>query len=105
MSATADSIRELHALHQRAKALRDRLTSGPKTLAARRALLASRQSSLEEARKALKDLKAHTRNKEVQIQQIQAKADDLRVRLNTVKKQDEYNAIVSQIAADNRNIA
>ena len=29
MPATADSLRDLHLLHQRAKALRDRLTSGP----------------------------------------------------------------------------
>ncbi len=31
MPATADNLRDLHLLHQRAKALRDRLTSGPKT--------------------------------------------------------------------------
>ena len=36
MSATtAENLRDLHELHQRAKALRDRLSSGPKTLAVR----------------------------------------------------------------------
>ena len=42
MPITASNLRELHQLHQRAKALRDRLTSGPKTLAARHAALAKR---------------------------------------------------------------
>ncbi len=49
MTATAEHLRDLHQLHQRAKALRDRLTSGPKTLAARQAALANRQAALEAA--------------------------------------------------------
>ena len=40
MTATAEILRELHLLHQRAKALRDRLASAPRTLAARQAALA-----------------------------------------------------------------
>src|SRR5690348_11250870 len=51
MSATADTLRELHHLHQRAKSLRDRLTSGPKTLAARQLGLANRLAALETSRK------------------------------------------------------
>ena len=42
MPATAENLRDLHHLHQRAQALRDRLTSGPKTLAARQAALLAR---------------------------------------------------------------
>ena len=47
MTATADALRDLHTLHQRAKAVRDRLESGPKTLAVRQAALAVRQADLE----------------------------------------------------------
>ena len=104
MPATADNLRELHQLHQRAKAIRDRLVSGPKTLASRQAILASRQAALEEARKALKDHKAGIKTKEGQVQSIQAKSTDLRVKLNTIKKQDEYNAIIHQLAADGKNV-
>ena len=57
MPATAENLRDLHLLHQRAQALRDRLSSGPKTLAARQAALAARQAELETARKALQDTK------------------------------------------------
>ena len=55
MPATADNLRDLHLLHQRARALQDRLSSGPKTLAARQAALAARQAELETAKKALQD--------------------------------------------------
>jgi uncharacterized protein len=103
-ATSAANLRELHALHQRAKALRDRLISGPKTLATRQAVLASRRAALEEARKALKDRKAQVKLKESQLQGIQAKSDDLRVKLNQVKKQDEYNAIMHQLASDRKNV-
>ena len=67
MTATAANLRELHQLHQRAKALRDRLISGPKTLAARQAALAARKAALEDARKGLQDAK-------VQLKQARAPA-------------------------------
>lgn len=105
MSAIAENLRELHGLHQRAKGLRDRLTSGPKTVAARQAFLAKRQAALEEARKAHKDLKAQTKNREVQLQSLQDKVTDLRVKLNQTKKQADYDAIRNQIAHDNAGIA
>lgn len=105
MSAIAENLRELHGLHQRAKGLRDRLASGPKTLAARETFLAKRQAAIEEARKALKDLQAQTRNREVQLQSMQDKVADLRVKLNQTKKQTDYEAIRNQIAHDNASIA
>jgi predicted nucleic acid-binding Zn-ribbon protein len=101
---TAQNLRELHALHQRARALRSQLESGPRTLAARQAVLASRLEALESARKDLKESKAQSKLKETQILSIKNKVDDLRTKLNTVKKQDEYNAIVAQIHADTKNI-
>ena len=100
MPATAENLRDLHQLHQRAKALRDRLTSGPKTLAARQAALANRQAALEAARKALQDAKVQLKKHEHSLQGHQAKIDDLKVKLNQVKKNEEYKAIQNQIAHD-----
>lgn len=105
MAATAANLRDLHALHQRAKALRDRLSSGPKTLAARQAALATRQQAIVDARKALQDAKARQKNKEVLVQGQQARIDDLKVKLNSVKKNEEYKAIQNQIAHDKASIA
>src|SRR4051794_6412784 len=101
MSATAESLRNLHELHQRAKALRDRLSSGPRTLAARQAALATRQAELEAARKALQDAKMHVKKHEHSLKGIETKIDDLKVKLNQVKKNDEYKALQNQIAHDN----
>jgi predicted nucleic acid-binding Zn-ribbon protein len=101
MPATADNLRDLHLLHQRAKALRDRLASGPKTLAARQAALANRQNELETAKKAVQDGKVQLKKHEHSLQSIDAKIDDLKVKLNQVKKNDEYKALQNQIAHDN----
>jgi predicted nucleic acid-binding Zn-ribbon protein len=100
MTATTEVLRDLHLLHQRAKALRDRLTSAPKTLAARQTALASRQADLEKARKALQDSKVHLKKNEHTLQAQQAKIDDLKAKLNQVKKNEEYKALQNQIAHD-----
>lgn len=100
MPAAADNLRDLHSLHQRAKALRDRLASGPKTLAARESVLASRRSALEKDQKELKDSRAHVKVRETQLQAQQLKIEDLKVKLNQIKKQAEYDAIRNQIAHD-----
>ncbi len=101
MPATADNLRDLHLLHQRAKALRDRLASGPKTLAARQAALANRQAELEAAKKALQDSKVQLKKHEHSLQSVDTKIDDFKVKLNQVKKNEEYKALQNQIAHDN----
>ena len=100
MSATASTLRELHLLHQRAKALRDRLVSAPKTLAARQAALATKQASLDTAKKAVQDARLKIKGRETQVQSLNGKIDDLKVKLNLVKKNDEYKALQNQIAHD-----
>ncbi len=104
MPATADNLRDLHLLHQRAKALRDRLASGPKTLDARKQALDKRKADLDKLQAEIKKAKADQKNKEVQIQSIKVKTDDLRVKLNSIKKQVEYDAIRNQIATDNAGV-
>ncbi len=104
MPSTASSLRELHQLHQRAKSLRDRLASGPKTLAARKLALAAKQKALEEARKGLQDEKVAVKKHEHTLQSQQGKSDDLRVKLNLVKKNEEYKAIQNQLALDKNHM-
>jgi len=100
MTATAEILRDLHLLHQRAKALRDRLASAPRTLAGRQAALTTRQADVEKARKALQDAKVHLKKNEHALQAQQAKIDDLKAKLNQVKKNEEYKALQNQIAHD-----
>ena len=105
MPSTASSLRDLHQLHQRAKALRDRLTSGPKTLAARQAAAATRQVKLDEAKKALQDEKLTISKLEAQVQTLQAKNDDLLVKQKMAKKNDEYKALGTQMETNQASIA
>jgi uncharacterized protein len=100
MAATAENLRDLHDLHRRAKALRDLLASAPKTVANRRAVLAGRQAALEAARKALQDSRVQVKTREHQLQGLQARVDDLKVKLNQARKNEEYKAIQNQIAHD-----
>jgi uncharacterized protein len=100
MTATAANLRELHQLHQRAKAIRDRLISGPKTLTARQAALAARKAALEDARKGLQDAKVQLSKREHLLQGQQNRIDDLKAKLNQVKKNEEYKAIQNQMAHD-----
>src|SRR5437762_2566621 len=100
MAITAQSLQELHRLHQRAKALRDRLTSGPKLLAARQASLANRQAAAEAVRKAHQEVKVQVKKREHSLQGHQTKIDDLKVKLNLAKKNDEYKALQNQNAHD-----
>lgn len=104
MAATADNLRELHALHHRAKALRDRLATGPKLLAARQQILAKKQAEVARNQTETKKARAEQKNKEVQIESIKAKTADLRIKLNSIKKQVEYDAIRNQIASDNASV-
>jgi predicted nucleic acid-binding Zn-ribbon protein len=105
MTATAENLRELHQLHQRAKALRDRLTSGPKTLAARQTALDNRRAALEDSRKGLQDAKVQLKKREHLLQTHQDKIDDLKIKLNQVRKNDEYKALQNQIAHDRSTLS
>ena len=98
MSATAKNLKDLHELHQRAKALRARLSSGPKTLAARQSTLVTRTAELEKERKALQDAKVQLKKLEHSVQAIDNKTDELKTKLNLVKKNEEYKALQNQIA-------
>lgn len=104
MPSTANSLKELHELHQRANALRDRLTSGPKTLAARKLALVAKEKALEEAKKALQDAKVTVKKHEHLVQSQQGRIDDLTIKLNAVKKNEEYKAIKNQIALDKSHV-
>lgn len=100
-AAPASSLRELHALHERAKQIRDRMASGPKTLAARQNGLAKKQAEVDAVKKSIRDATVQSDKKEVQLKGMQAKTDELRVKLNSIKKQVEYDAIRNQLANDN----
>lgn len=101
----ATDLKSLHLLHQRAKALRDRLESGPKTLSARLKVIDAKKKVLEDARLALKTKRSDIHKRELTVATARSRVDELRVKLNAVKKNDEYKLITNQIATDNKSIS
>lgn len=98
MTTTANSLREIHSLHQRAKAIRDRLAGVPKTVAARQAQVARKQDGVEKAKKDIQQAKVTKAGKEGQRKSLLAKIDDYSSKLLNVKKNEEYKAIQNEIA-------
>jgi len=98
MTTTANSLREIHSLHQRAKAIRDRLAGVPKSVAARSGVVAKKQEAVDKAKKDLQQVKVNKATKESQRKSIHQKMDDYASKLLSVKKNDEYKAIQNEIA-------
>ncbi|MBI1324953.1 nucleic acid-binding protein [bacterium] len=98
MTTTANSLREIHSLHQRAKAIRDRLVGVPKAVAARSGMVAKKQEAVDKAKKDLQQVKVTKASKESQRKSIHQKMDDYASKLLSVKKNDEYKAIQNEIA-------
>ncbi len=98
MTTTANSLREIHSLHQRSKAIRDRLLSVPKTIVARQAQVSRKQDTLDKAKKDIQQIKVSKGLKEVQRKSLLGKIDDYSSKLLTVKKNEEYKAIQNEIA-------
>lgn len=98
MTTTANSLREIHSLHQRARAIQDRLASHPKTVAARNAIVAKREATLDQAKKDLQQAKVAKGLKETQRKSVLAKIEDFSTKLLSVKKNEEYKAIQNEIA-------
>lgn len=98
MTTTANSLREIHSLHQRAKAIQDRLNSHPKTVAARNALVNKKLTSLEQFKKEIQQIKVAKGLKEVQRKSLLQKIEDYSTKLLNVKKNEEYKAIQNEIA-------
>ncbi|RLT10995.1 MAG: nucleic acid-binding protein [Planctomycetota bacterium] len=98
MTTTANSLREIHSLHQRSKAIRDRLTGVPKNIAARQAMVARKVDGLDKAKKEMTQIKVAKGLKEVQRKSLLAKIDDYSTKLMNVKKNEEYKAIQNEIA-------
>ncbi|MFM1801097.1 MAG: hypothetical protein RJA81_449 [Planctomycetota bacterium] len=98
MTTTANSLREIHALHQRAKAIQDRLNSHPKTVAARNALVNKKQNATDDFKKEIQQLKVTKATKETQRKSLLQKIEDYSTKLLSVKKNEEYKAIQNEIA-------
>ena len=98
MSATAENLRDLHELHQRAKAFATACV-GPQDPGRPPGDPGQPPwPSWNRTAKALQDAKVQLKKHEHSLQGIDTKIDDLKTKLNLVKKNDEYKALQNQIA-------
>lgn len=99
MNPTADTLRELHRIHQQLSDLRERIERGPKQIRAREANLAKLEQTLSQVQTDAKAARVLADQKQLQLKSDEGKIQDLRVKLNQAKNNREYQALLEQIAA------
>lgn len=95
-----DLLRTLHRMHRQLADLRDRLTGGPRQIAAFKARLAASETALAAANDAVKKGKVTADQKQLQLRSAESKQRDLEAKLNACKTNREYQTLKEQIAAD-----
>jgi uncharacterized protein len=100
MSTAAGGLRELHLLHVKLEAAREKLAEGPKRIQSRRRRVDRFDAEIQEARGRAKQMKMAADQKSLQLKTNEAKIADLRGKLNAASTNKEFDIIKSQIDAD-----
>ncbi|NQT40956.1 MAG: phospholipase [Planctomycetes bacterium] len=96
---SGSSLRRVHCIHQQLGDLRERLDRGPKKVAARRANVEHQESQLAAAKDQRTKLRMASDEKQVQLKGGETKIDELKIKLNSISSNREYQALLDQIAA------
>ena len=100
MTATVDTLRQLHHLHRQLADLRERLDRGPRQIKAHQGNVMKLETALAEAKQATMDARMTADRKQLQLKTGETKISDLQNKLNTCTTNREYQTLVEQIAAD-----
>lgn len=100
MSATTNSLGELHRLHLRFEEVQDRLQRGPKKIEARQRFVATKKQEAEAAQAKFQKLKMDADARGLQLKTNEARIEDLKLKLNAAASNKEFNIIKEQIEAD-----
>ena len=100
MSTAAGGLRELHQLHVKLEAAREKLAEGPKRIQSRRRRVERLEKEIVEGRDRAKQMKMAADQKSLQLKTNEAKIADLRGKLNAATTNREFDIIKSQIDAD-----
>jgi len=91
---------EIHKLHSQLEAVREKLESGPRKIAAQERILNQKQEELAGCKEKLLELRKSADAKSLQLKTNEAKILDLKAKLNAASSNKEYDIISSQIEAD-----
>lgn len=100
MDVSAETLRTLHRIHRQLADLRGRLQRGPRQVQSAEQNVRRLQQAGDEARQLVTKTRLAADQKELQLQEREARIEDLRRKLNTCSSNREYQAILEQIAAD-----
>ena len=105
MHKDVETLLEVQALEQRLKELDSEINSLPRRLAAIEAQIASQKSALESAQAAQAATQAERRKLESQVQDLKAKVEKSRGHSGEVKNNQEYKALLDEIAFGEAEVA
>ncbi len=100
MAAIADTLRDLHRIHQNLTELRSRLERGPKQVKAGVDRIDRLTTALNEKKEQHKRLRMNADEKELQLKEREQRILDIRNKLNSASTNKEYQTFIEQIAAD-----
>jgi predicted nucleic acid-binding Zn-ribbon protein len=100
MAAIANTLRDLHRIHQNLTELRDRLERGPRQIKAGEANIARLERELDEQKQKHRRIRMTADEKELQLKEREQRIIDIRNKLNSCSTNKEYQTFIEQIAAD-----
>ena len=100
MTATADTICQLHRIHKQLADRKEKLSAGPQRVSAFASRLADTEQEKSVAKENVTQMKMLIDGKQLQLKSAENKDADLRSKLNVCSNNREYQATLEQIAAD-----
>lgn len=99
MAHSADLLQTLHRIHRQLSDLRERQEKGPRQVKAREANAAKLDADLIAAQEEVKQTKALSDRKQLDLKSNESKIADWQVKLNSCSNNKEYQTMIDQIAA------
>jgi uncharacterized protein len=98
-TVSTEILRTLHRIHRQVTDLRERLTRGPKQIAAAEANQKSRQTLVDNAKAEEKSFRMNLDAKNLQLKSSEAKIKDFQIKRNVAQSNREYQTFTEQISA------
>ena len=99
MALSAELLQRLHRIHRQLSDLRERQEKGPRQVKAREANAAKLDADLVAAQDAVKQSKALSDRKQLDLKSNESRIGEWQVKLNVCSNNKEYQTMIDQIAA------
>lgn len=100
MAAARSGVSELHDLYGKLRALQTQLQSAPRQIKARQQISAAKNAEIDAVREKMKKLKLSADQSNLQVKTNESKVLGLKSKLNQATSNREFDALRSQIEAD-----